>query len=100
MRHLVIDHSYHRKTLSSRWLVDFLKNHSNTLDVAWEEKWEGTPSISIPGILAGNYDRIFVFQLERVAAALARHVPERLIFVPMYDSCYQLNDGWWRSLGV
>jgi hypothetical protein len=96
VRSLFIDHSYHAKTNSSKWFIDLLRKHSSSLDILWDESWNDGPSVSAKDILAGNYDRIFVWQMEEAAKAIAAKIPDRLIFVPMYDGCHDIPDDRWE----
>jgi hypothetical protein len=98
LKNLFIGHSYHKKTQSSQWFIEFLKKHSTVLDLAWDDRWTGGAPVSIDNALNGNYDHIFVWQVEMPAFDLARKVPERLVFVPMYDSCFGLPDWEWDVL--
>lgn len=92
LKNLYIGHSYHKHTQSSQWFVEFLKNHSTILDLAWDDEWKGGAPVSVDEALNGNYDHIFVWQVERITFDLAQKVPDQLVFVPMYDSCWELPD--------
>ena len=98
MKNLYIGHSYHKKTQSSQWFIEFLKKHSTVLDLAWDDQWKGGAPVSIDQAVNGDYDHIFAWQVEKPALDLARKVPERLVFIPMYDSCWELPDLEWHAL--
>lgn len=98
MRNLYIGHSYHTKTKSTRWFIEFLTKHSRSLDVAFDESWMGGKGIQINDIENGDYDRIFVFQLDSVVSALARKLKDRLVFIPMYDGSAHLSEAWWKDI--
>ncbi len=98
MRNLYIGHSYHQKTQSTAWFIKILAKNSTTLDFAWDEEWAHGAPVSIGDTIAKDYDHIFVFQVEKAAYALAAAVPERLVYIPMYDASLDLTDEQWQSL--
>lgn len=97
MKSLFIDHSYHAKTNSSKWFIELLRKHSSSLDIMWDESWNGGPDVSVQKAITGDYDRIFVWQMEAPAKAIAAEIPDRLVFVPMYDGCYDASDERWNE---
>ena len=98
VKNLFIGHSYHKKTQSTQWFIELLKKHSTVLDLLWDDRWAGGAPVSIDNALGGNYDHIFVFHVELIAFELARKAPERLLFVPMYDSTWEWPDSKWQAL--
>lgn len=92
-----IGHGYHEKTKSSRFMLDFLQQHSHNLDLFADYSMIGGPGIDLEPIVDGNYDLIVVWQMERVAEWLAARVPEKLVFVPMYDGAKDLKRDFWGA---
>ena len=92
MKNLFIGHSYHKQTQSSKWFIELLKKHSTVLDLEWDDQWNGGPPVSIDKALSGGYENIIVWQVEWVTFDLIQKVPDQLLFVPMYDSCWELPD--------
>src|SRR5207249_206845 len=78
--------------------IEYLKKHSTILDLAWDDQWAGGAPVSVDEALSGNYDHIIVWHVELIAFDLARKVPERLVFVPMYDSSWEWQDSKWHAL--
>ena len=37
----IIDHSFHKKTKSSRFFTDFLQERGHRLSYYWDESWQG-----------------------------------------------------------
>lgn len=98
MNVLYIGHSYHVRTSSTLFFIDMLRKHSKNVDVMVDESWAGGPELSVEAILSRSYDQIVVFQMTSITEALAKKVPERLVFVPMYDSSHSLPDRVWAGL--
>lgn len=99
MRNLYIGHSYQKKTKSTDWLIELIRKHSKTLDVIWDEEWIGGTPISIDDILKKDYDRVFVFQLPYVVFGLSDKIPEKLVYIPMYDAADGFTAAQWATLG-
>lgn len=98
MKSLFIGHSYHNKTKSTTWFIEFLRKHSSTLDIVWDETWKGGAGLNISDTIKKNYDHIFVFQMNEAAFSIAKEVPEKLVFIPMYDASHQITNAKWRAL--
>jgi glycosyltransferase involved in cell wall biosynthesis len=92
-----IGHGYHEKTKSSRFMTDFLQQHSRNLDLFADYSTIGGQGIDLVPIVEGSYDLIVVWQMERVAEWLVERVPERLVFVPMFDSACFLKRNFWTK---
>jgi len=98
MKNLFVGHSYHNTTKSTTWFIEFLRNHSSTLEIVWDETWTGGPGLRIDDAIKNNYDHIFIFQMNEAAFSLAKEVPERLVFIPMYDGSHHVSDTKWKSM--
>ena len=55
------DHSFHRKTESTYFLVDILRARADVeVDLFWDEVWKGGRSVNLSEI--AHYDIIIIFQ--------------------------------------
>lgn len=98
MKIALIDHSYHEKTRSTDFFVrEVLAGHK--VDRFWDHSWQGRAGVDIAAVLAGQYDRIIVWQMEAPVEKLLRHGAGNVIFVPMWDGANLLDAGDWRRLG-
>ena len=91
-----VDHGYHDKTKSTQFIFEFLRRNSANVDVFSDHSLIGEAGVDPKRVLEGNYDLIVVFQMERIAEWVARRVPERLVFIPMYDGARDLEDDYWK----
>ncbi len=98
MRVAIIAHSYQAKTKSNEWFLQLVSANARTVDLIWDEEWIGGRSVSIEAIVKADYDRVFVYQLPHIVSRLADKIPNRLVFIPMYDAVYELDKGFWTSL--
>jgi hypothetical protein len=97
MKIAYIDHSFHRKTGSTQYFVDLLKQ-AGDVDLFWDESWSGGDTAPFDRIRDGGYDAIVVFQSESAAAQMARRKPEcPFVFVPMWDSSGSFPARFWRE---
>lgn len=91
-----IGHGYHEKTKSSAFFIDILKKE-NSVTTYFDYKFNNGAGVDIEGILNNDYDLIVVFQIEYVAQVIAERLPERLVFVPMFDGARFLPREFWAS---
>ncbi|MGB8277878.1 MAG: glycosyltransferase [Methylovirgula sp.] len=92
-----IGHGYHEKTKSSQFMIDFLQQHSRKFDLFADHSIIGGPGVDLEPIAEGGYDLIVVWQMERVAQWFADRIPERLVFVPMYDGARHVEPQFWTA---
>jgi glycosyltransferase involved in cell wall biosynthesis len=92
-----IDHSYHQKTHSTIFLKEAMFPDLK-VDEWWDDSWQGGAAVDIEWLIAQRYDLIVVVQVEVAAEALARHGYKSVVFIPMWDSCRNLPEAWWRAL--
>ena len=82
-----IGHSYHKKTQSSAFFIDHLKEHYD-VDVSFDESWcrDGAqfPDLSF---IDNRYLCVIFFQVVPKPEILGRITHGNIIFVPMYDQC-------------
>lgn len=94
-----LGHSYHQRTDSSRFMQDILREAFGAMDCFFDESWSGGAALDIRGILDRGYSAIHVWQMERLAAALADEAPAvPVTFYPMYDSARLAKDEFWRRI--
>lgn len=91
-----IGHGYHEKTKSSAFFIDILKKE-NSVTTYFDYTFNNGAGVDIEGILNNDYDLIVVFQIEYVAQVIAERLPERLVFVPMFDGARFLPREFWAS---
>lgn len=96
-RILFIDHSYHTKTKSADFFVEFLKRIGHLtieLDDCWQDGIIRKNYISI----VNNYDLVIVWQLPEVIRHIAEFYTGNLVFIPMYDAAHTLSRHFWKRL--
>jgi len=87
-----VDHSYHKKTISTKFLPNILEYHGHKIDYFWDEKWEGGKSISIYDLI--NYDVIIMFQsyCDIHTHDYFTKIHPNVVYIPMLDQF-----GVWRG---
>jgi len=98
MRIALVDHSFHRRTGSSRFFAEAL-GEAASVEVCWDESWRKgrvDPGL-LRELLEGGYDRIVFFQVFWPAPLLRWLGLERAVFVPMYDDVRRRRPEWWRG---
>ncbi len=89
-----IGHDYHRKTGSSRFLLELIE------EFATVESWFGAPGRGADWDWAADfdetrYDLIVVFQIHEAFRLLSGRHPN-VVFVPMYDAMFWAGAFYWR----
>jgi glycosyltransferase involved in cell wall biosynthesis len=92
-----IGHGYHEKTKSSQFMIEFLRQHARKVDLFFDYSTIGGAGIDPDAIAQAGYDLIVVWQMEPVAAWFAQRVPDRLVFVPMYDNARHSVAQFWLT---
>lgn len=91
-----VDHSYHRKTRTSDFLVEALET-AFRVDRFWDEAWGGAPSFQLRTLNDREFAAIILFQIAHYHSA--REVRQlrcrNVISVPMYDDVGEQDDGFW-----
>lgn len=78
-----IAHSYHKKTLSYVFIVDYLKQFYD-VEMLFDEKWETGKEIDWVA-LNNNYRAIVIFQMFPHEEDLKKITNNNIIYMPMYD---------------
>ena len=79
-----VDHSYHRSTLSTGFLVEILQRHGHVVDRFWDEGWRG--GSPVPWSDVQGHDVVIMFQ--SYCAPPSRHFRQahpNVIYIPMLD---------------
>lgn len=90
---LWVDHSYHKKTMSTNFLKKILEEKFS-ISIFWDDYWIGGEPLSLKEI--NKYDYVFFFQALLPFYKL-RHIKAKIIWVPMFDGD-PLSDNFWYCL--
>jgi hypothetical protein len=87
-----VDHSYHKKTISTKFLPDILVEKGHTVDFFWDDKWKGGGAVSLSEVL--DYDVVIMFQsyCSLGNEAFFSKVHPNVVYIPMLDQF-----GIWRG---
>lgn len=79
-----IDHSFHKKTLSTRFLTEILHRYGHAVDYFWDESWAGGGHVSWGSVK--NHDVVIMFQAySPILEQYYRTLHPNVIFIPMLD---------------
>lgn len=79
-----VDHSFHRKTLSTGFLPEILQRYGHTVDYFWDESWSGGSPVAWS--LVENHDVVIMFQAYcPILEQYYRQIHSNVIFIPMLD---------------
>ncbi|MDR3666846.1 MAG: glycosyltransferase [Ignavibacteriaceae bacterium] len=90
---LWVDHSYHKKTLSTNFLKEILEKIFS-VNIFWDDYWRGGESLPVQEI--NKYDYVFFFQTLLPFSKL-KQITAKIIWVPMFDGD-PLSDKFWYCL--
>jgi Glycosyltransferase len=90
---LWVDHSFHKRTLSTNFLKEILEKKFN-VGIFWDDYWIGGKPLPISEI--NNYDYVFFFQTLLPFYKL-KQIKAKIIWVPMFDGD-PLSDKYWNCL--
>lgn len=79
-----IDHSYHKKTNSSSFLLEILQSFGHDVDHFWDDFWQGGEQTSLKKVQ--NYDAIILFQISPQWHGAYCNLHNNITYVPMLDS--------------
>jgi glycosyltransferase involved in cell wall biosynthesis len=91
-----IGHSYHEKTRSSAFFLEYLKQYFD-VEVIVDRAWSGIPLPDL-SFIDKSYFGVVFFQTQPTRNLLDQIRNENVVFVPMYDSIADLGYGYWREL--
>jgi glycosyltransferase involved in cell wall biosynthesis len=90
---LFVDHSFHEKTASSRFLINILREDFD-VDIFWDDSWRGGRGPSLD--LINGYKYVVFLQVLLPLYKL-RKVRTNIVWVPMYDGV-NLSSWYWKAL--
>jgi hypothetical protein len=99
MRIAFLGHSYHRTTGSSRFMQAILQARLGEVEVFEDASWQGGAPVDVAAVLAGGFDAIHVWQMEKPLEALVAARPGVPIYwYPMHDSARHLDAEFWARV--
>ena len=79
-----IDHSYHKKTVSTDFLPEILRRHGHDVDYHWDEAWIGGATVRWDAV--EKYDVVIMFQsFCDIGNQYFRNLHPNVVFIPMLD---------------
>lgn len=90
---IFIAHSYHKKTLSHGFIVDYLKEFFD-VEVLFDENWETGKEINW-GALNKDYKAVIIFQMFPEKEDLNKITNDNIVYVPMYDHVEKWHFNKW-----
>ncbi|WP_024511965.1 glycosyltransferase [Bradyrhizobium sp. ARR65] len=87
-----VDHSYHKTTKSTDFLPQILRKYGHTVDLFWDEAWQGGAHIEWGAV--ASHDVVIMFQsyCPPPAGLSFRQLHPNVIYVPMLDQ-FSLSKG-------
>jgi len=100
-----IDHSFHQKTLSTRFLPNLLTKYGHIVHYYWDDSWRGGSPVEWEAV--SGYDVVIMFQAFcPIAGHRYRELHPNVIFIPMLDQfgiwqgpLFNLTSFWNRFQG-
>lgn len=93
---LFIGHSYHEKTKSSDFMVEYLKNFFD-VEVLYDSSWETGKLAPDLSFVDEKYIAVVFWQLLPSNDILRSLKNDNLIFFPMYDQSGGMDYGYWKN---
>lgn len=91
---IFIAHSYHKKTRSYDFIVDYLKNFYE-VELLFEEEWETGKEFNWEG-LNNDYKAVIIFQMFPDKSEFLKKITNNnIVFLPMYDHVKKWNFKKW-----
>jgi glycosyltransferase involved in cell wall biosynthesis len=94
-RILYVGHSYHNKTKSTEFLLDYLKTFFE-VEIILDESWLGKP-FSDFSFVDGSYFAVIFFQVLPPKDILEKIKNDNIIYFPMYDQSGRLGRDFWNN---
>ncbi len=79
-----IDHSFHKKTEATRFLVELLSKEYD-LEMAWDDSWMGGNGVSVECLNREKFHTVFFFQILPSLNYLKKMRCKNIVWFPMYD---------------
>lgn len=80
---IFITHSYHKKTRSYDFIVDYLKNFYD-VEILFDEKWDTGKEVNWSS-LNNDYKAVIIFQMFPNFKDFKKITNDNIVFLPMYD---------------
>ncbi len=93
-----IGHSYHEKTKSTGFILEYLRNFYEVevvLDESWKGEGEPYPDLAF---IDRSYLCVIFFQNLPDNAVLKKIKNKNIVFFPMYDASYHHDVDYWKAL--
>ncbi len=90
-----IGHSYHSKTKSTGFLIEYLKEHYD-LTVVLDDSWNGKPYPDL-SFIDGTYVGVVIFQNIPELEVLNSINNNNIIYFPMYDGVVVKGEEYWKQ---
>lgn len=79
-----VDHSYHKKTLSTDFLPAILRRHGHVVNYFWDDSWAGGEPVKWGAV--SSYDVVVMFQAYcQIGRGYFRKLHPNVVFIPMLD---------------
>lgn len=78
-----IDHSYHKKTKSTDFILEILTSHGHKVDRFWDESWNHGDSVNFHDVK--NYDAVILFQIPPEWPGVLYKLHPNITYIPMLD---------------
>lgn len=89
-----IDHSFKKKSRSSDFLINILKEYYQ-VDIIWDESWIGGPGVNWNSLKKKDYYAVIFFQMIYQPEQLYLLPVDNIMLIPMYDAVVGLSDEFW-----
>lgn len=89
-----IDHSFHKKTLSTIFLKKLLSKTFELVEY-YDETWNGGDEIDINVLIESKCENIFYFQFIHKAEDLNKLGNVKIVWFPMWDAVYGITNSEW-----
>lgn len=97
MRVAFVDHSFHQKTLSSRFFLELIRANW-TVEVILDHSWDrSVQPAAAPDFEPDDYDIIIIYQAHEFFNRI-KHQHRNIVFVPMYDAMIWGGQFFWRDV--
>lgn len=90
-----IGHSYHSKTLSTVFLIEYLKEHFDVTEIL-DESWQGKPFPDL-SFIDDSYVGVVFFQSIPEISEVEKINNKNIIFIPMYDGYENAPYSFWKQ---
>ncbi|HEX8974746.1 MAG TPA: glycosyltransferase [Patescibacteria group bacterium] len=91
----LIGHSYHKKTKSSEFLMEYLKEFFN-IEVIFDDSWQEKPFVDL-SFVDDSYLAVIFWQSIPSPEMLKSIKNENILFFPMYDQSGRLDLDYWEG---